>query len=163
MKNITKSISRRDFASLIGAGAASLAAGSAMNASAASHAHDHSHHKVDDDLMTLIDESLHCMKLGEICDQHALELFKKGDTTLGECSQLVKEMLISCEALYKMSTAKSDRVPALAKFCLGPLADAEKECRKYEKKHVECKNCAEACKTCIKACKNKSIVSGIEY
>lgn len=157
-----ENISRRNV--IIGAAAAATSL-LARNSFASSHegmeqGHSHGHkengsmhsgHKMAD--MALIDAANSCLKHGEICMDHCIELVKAGDTSIAACLASVSEMLASCAAISKLAAYQSVHLPAFAKACIAVCEDCEKECRRHEDKHIECKNCAESCKECIAACK----------
>ena len=139
---------------LIGAVGATAAATSliAGNVFAASHGggmhHEHSKHD-----MNLIDAATNCVKNGQICSDHCIKLVKADDTSIADCLGTVSELLAACNALAILASYQSSHLPTFVKSCIAICEDCEKECRKHEDKHVECKNCAEACKDCIAACK----------
>ncbi len=101
----------------------------------------------------LIDTSADCLKVGEACLAHCLYLLGNGDKTVAACSVSVSEMLATCNALLKLASQDSKFVPALARVAADVCANCEKECRKHEKHHEECKACAESCAACLKECK----------
>ena len=148
VKNKEKSVdkSRRDI--LLGAAAVATTVAS----SAAFSATGHEHHKMNSNT-DLIDTALDCIKTGQACNDHCIDLVKGGDTSIAECMSTVSEMLAACAALSQLASYKSKHLPALAKVCLAVCEDCEKECQKHEDKHAECKACADSCRDCIKACK----------
>ena len=133
---------------LIGATAmtAALATGTTFAASG------HKHHHASNRNTGLIDTALDCIKSGQACNDHCIELVKSGDTSIADCMSSVSEMLAACTALSQMASYQSKHLAALAKVCIAVCEDCEKECSKHEKKHAECKACAESCRDCIKAC-----------
>jgi len=147
--DLPESNSRRNV--LLGGAAltATLATGTAFAA-----AGEHQHHNHEENKNTgLIDAALHCVKTGDACQEHCIELVKQGDTTIAECLNTVAEMLPMCTALAKLAAYKSTHLVALAKVCIDVCEACEKECRKHEDKHAACKACAESCADCIKECK----------
>jgi len=144
-------ISRRD---VLAASGALVVAGAAGTASAAG-TMDHSAHMMDGTLknQAAIDASLDCVRKGNLCLDHCLELFRANDTSVAECATQVNQMLPMCETLAKLAMADSKHLKQLARVCIETCADCEKECRKHEDKHAACKACAESCAACIKACK----------
>lgn len=133
---------------LLGAAAvaATLATGSAMAET------DHSHHMMNKNT-ALVDTALDCIKNGQACNDHCIDLVKSGDTTIADCMATVTEMLAACTALSQLASAQSSHLAAMAKVCASICEDCEKECRKHEKKHQACKACADSCHDCIEACK----------
>ena len=135
-------------------GAAALATGlaseSALSSSDKGH-HDHHHQK--NPYTEIIDAALDCIKTGQACNDHCIQLIKAGDTTIADCMDVLAENLAMCGALAQMASYQSTHLAELAKVCIATCKDCEKECRKHEDKHEECKACAESCKECIAACK----------
>jgi Cys-rich four helix bundle protein (predicted Tat secretion target) len=136
---------RRDV--LLGAAAAAttLAAGTVFAAT------EH-HHKMDGN-PGLVDAALDCVKKSQACNAHCIELVKSGDTSIADCMKSVSETLAACTALSQLASSHSAHLPAFAKVCISICSDCEKECRKHEDKHAECKACADSCRNCIDACK----------
>ncbi|MDH5389493.1 MAG: Csp1 family four helix bundle copper storage protein, partial [Gammaproteobacteria bacterium] len=97
--------------------------------------------------------ALDCIKTGQACNDHCIELVKTGDTSIADCMDILTESLAMCIALSQMASAQSSHLPELAKLCISVCEECEKECRKHEKKHAACKACADSCNACIKACK----------
>ena len=148
------SLARRQL--LTGAGVALVAGtfGGVTAAGAAEHAHDHGHHHatMDAGRMRVVDHAMACIKDGQICVQHCIDLFKAGDTSVADCADSVQEMLASCTAMAQLATYDSRHLKDLMRVCIGVCEDCEKECRKHEDKHAECKACADSCADCIKVC-----------
>ncbi|GLO01825.1 hypothetical protein PPUJ13061_17230 [Pseudomonas putida] len=71
---------------------------------------------------------------------------------MAACAQSVSELLAACDALMKLASQKSKFTPALAKVTADVCASCEKQCRKYETQHAECKACADSCAACLEAC-----------
>lgn len=130
--------------------AATLATGTAF---AATGADAHHHHHEANKNTGLIDTALHCIKTGDACQAHCIELVKQGDTSIADCLNTVAEMLPMCTALAKLASYNSTHLVALAKVCIDVCEACEKECRNHEDKHAECKACADSCAECIKECK----------
>lgn len=142
---------RRDVLKTVAATVAGAISGSALAAQ-----HDHGHHDhagMNKRNAALIAASADCLKVGEACLAHCLYLLGNGDKEMAACAQSVNEMLASCTALMKLAGQDSRYVPALAKVAGEICANCEKECRKHEKHHEECKACAESCAACLKECK----------
>ena len=133
---------------LLGAAAAAVT----LTSNSAFSATDHSHHKMNKNT-ALVDSALDCLKAGQACNDHCIELVKSGDTSIAECMSTVSEMLAACTALSQLASYQSKHLAAMAKVCIDVCEDCEKECAKHEDKHAECKACADACRDCIKACK----------
>jgi Cys-rich four helix bundle protein (predicted Tat secretion target) len=134
--------------------AAAVAGAISTNALAAQHDHGHHDHAgMAKRNAALIAASADCLKVGEACLAHCLYLLGNGDKEMAACAQSVNEMLTSCNALMKLAGQDSRYVPALAKVAGEICANCEKECRKHEKHHEECRACAESCATCLKECK----------
>ena len=155
MKRIEDSASienkgRRDM--LLGAAVVTtIAASTVMGAS--EHDHHAGHNMTPSDRDTsLIDASLHCVKSGQICNDHCIELVKQGDTSIAECLASVSDMLAACTGLSRLAANESTHLAAFAKVCIAVCKDCEKACAKHENHHAECRACAQSCRECIKAC-----------
>ena len=60
-------------------------------------------------------------------------------------------MLPICKAFSYQLAGNSTYVEAMSSICRQACKDCEAECREYEDKHVECKECAEACAKVVAA------------
>jgi Cys-rich four helix bundle protein (predicted Tat secretion target) len=148
-------MNRRD---LLGAaiGGASLAvAANAAFAGEDEHAGhmEHMDHAAHMGAAGLAEAARKCVAAGDACISHCLALFVTGDISVAGCAKSVYQMNAMCEALARLASANSAHLPALAKVCHEVCLDCEKECRKHEKEHAECKACAESCKACAEECK----------
>ncbi len=133
-------------------GAAAVAATATTGSSAAFAGMEHDHHSGNRH-DAVIDSALDCIKTGQACIEHCIGLFKTGDTSVAECADTVQEMLAMCTALTQMASYNSKQLPQVARICREVCLSCEKECRKHEDKHAQCKACAESCETCAKECK----------
>jgi len=143
-------ISRRDVVKSAIAVTAAVASGAVL-AEDDHKDHEHHGHAVNPNL-SIADSAMDCVKTGQLCIEHCMQLFRQGDTTLVECADLGLELLAMCGALAQMVSYQSKHLGAVAKVCISVCKDCEDECRKHEDKHVECKECADACAACIKEC-----------
>lgn len=126
----------------------------AAQASAADHDHHH-HHGAKN--QALVDSASDCVKTGEACINHCLDLLAQGDKEMAACAKSVNEMLAVCAALQRLATTDSKFLKKYAVLA-GEVCEAcEKECRKHEKKHAECKACADSCAVCLKECKKIAV------
>jgi Cys-rich four helix bundle protein (predicted Tat secretion target) len=96
----------------------------------------------------LVDSASDCIKKGELCISHCIDMMAGGDKTMGPCSKTVRDMLTMCETLVKLATSNSEFTKKHAALCLEVCKKCEDECRKHPK-HKVCLNCAESCKACI--------------
>jgi Cys-rich four helix bundle protein (predicted Tat secretion target) len=140
---------------LKGAGAATMAAAATftLNGLAQAMQHQkttHHHEKSTLPLQELADASTHCVKIGEICRDHCIHLFKSGDTSVADCADAVNQMIASCTAMSKLAIYDNRHIPEFMRVCAKICADCENECRKHADMHLECKACADACADCIK-------------
>lgn len=137
---------------LTGAGVAVLAALATSNTLAqdASHAH---HHSAGGPNAALLAAAADCLVKGQICVSHCLELLGNGDKEMAGCAKAASQMLALCGALQSLVAQQSSYVPALAKTAMAACEACEKECRKHDKKHSQCKDCGDACAECAKQCK----------
>jgi Cys-rich four helix bundle protein (predicted Tat secretion target) len=145
--------SRRSLLTGVGAISALTAMGMVQQAVAAASEHEHHHHVVDDARTRLIDSATTCIKTGDACSHHCIELFKTGDTSLAGCIDSVQQMLATCTALTKLAAYDSRHLKTMVQLCMSVAEDCQKECSKHETKHAECRDCANACADCIKVCK----------
>lgn len=147
----TQNYNRRDIltASGVFAVAAVAASGPARAQSGHMHTMAGAMHKNND----LTTAAMDCLRKGNECLAHCLMLFQAKDTTVADCAVQVNQMLPMCDALAKLAMADSKYLKQHAKLCIDVCTDCEKECRKHEKTHPECKACADSCSDCIKACK----------
>ena len=141
--------SRRDALKTVLAAGALFASGTSL-ASEHNHMHNHGAMKSNTEV---IDAALECIKNGQACIDHCIELFKTGNNSVAECADTVQEMLAMCTSLSQMASYKSKHLGELAKICMQVCTDCEKACREHEDKHAECKACAESCAHCASACK----------
>jgi Cys-rich four helix bundle protein (predicted Tat secretion target) len=146
---------RRNFLHHSGAAAvAALAAATTSVLAADPPPMDHSmHHHGGAGYATLASAAGSCVVTGQACLAHCLVLLGAGDTSLAECAKSVDQLLVLCTALQALAAQGSKTTPALAKVALDVCTACEKECRKHEGKHAECKACAESCAACAKECK----------
>lgn len=135
---------------MLGTMGALALAGIAANVAAADHEH---HHHAGTKHQDLINSAADCISKGEICLAHCLVLLGEGNKAMASCAQSVSQMLALCGALQKLAAQSAPQTKALAKVALDACTECEKECKKHEDKHAECKACRESCLDCIKQCK----------
>jgi Cys-rich four helix bundle protein (predicted Tat secretion target) len=128
---------------LIGAGAAALAL----------HALPAAAEAAGDKEQALARAASECVRAGEVCLQHCLDLLATGDQSVGDCAKVVTQMLAVCRAVGPIADARGKYVPAMAALCLSVCTDCEQACRKHADKHAVCKACAEACEKTAAAAK----------
>src|SRR5258706_11388097 len=87
----------------------------------------------------LIETTTDCIRTGEICITHCFGLFAAGDTSVAACAKSVYQMDAVCQALMRLAAAGSQHVAELAKLAQIACMECEKECRKHENHHAECK------------------------
>jgi Cys-rich four helix bundle protein (predicted Tat secretion target) len=100
----------------------------------------------------LLDAAYNCSKIAEVCLAHCQMTLSAGDTMLKDCSVSVAQLLPVCETLASLTAQGSKYLAKYAKFALEVCKDCEKECRKHESHHTQCKDCANACAACAKEC-----------
>ena len=140
-------ISRRKILSGAGAIGAALASGLAFGADGSSHEHAHHAPRHTDAL----DAANQCSQTGRLCLAHCLVSFEEGDTSLATCARSVHNMISLCDAFAAQVASNSKYIGGIATVCRTACADCEKECRKHEDVHVECRQCAEACAKLVAA------------
>ena len=118
------------------------------------HHHMHHHHgAAGADYSALAHAATHCIMFGEACIGHCLDLLGEGDKEMAACAKSVEQMMAACHMLRQLATWKSAYVPRMAAVVMDMCKACEDECRKHEKKHKECKDCADSCAACYKECK----------
>ncbi|MDH5517040.1 MAG: hypothetical protein OEY36_04345 [Gammaproteobacteria bacterium] len=65
-------------------GAAAAATTLAAGQSFATSAHQHHHSQIN---TSLVDSALDCLKKGQACNDHCIELVKQGDTSIADCME----------------------------------------------------------------------------
>jgi Cys-rich four helix bundle protein (predicted Tat secretion target) len=141
---------------LLGLGALTaqaMAAETGKTKAAAADAHHHHHHAASAPAKAVIAAATDCMVKGETCLAHCLVLLGEGDKEMAACARSVSQMLPVCTTLQKLAIQDSKYLKSYAALAAQICEDCEKECRKHEKKHDECKACAESCAACLKECK----------
>lgn len=143
---------RRKALKTVGAMGAGLLAATTLGNTASAEAMKHHHHAISNKAQNL-SKTLHdCVMTTEACINHCLDLFKTGDTSLADCAISVQETMAFCTAHAKLASYDSKFLKDMCELSIQVCGDCEKQCRKHDKKHVECKNCADSCAACIKAC-----------
>ncbi len=99
----------------------------------------------------LIDSAMDCVQRGKECVQHLIENF--GDANLRDCAKSVSELVAACGFLAEVAIYDSERLKKAAALAIDVCNSCEAECRKHEKKHQPCKDCADACVKCVEECK----------
>ncbi len=103
---------------------------------------------------SLIDATADCVKKGHACLSHGIHLWSEGENKgMAICAMRVNEMIAACEAIEQLAHYNSAHLVKMAKVVMDVCQDCEKECRKFEKEHVQCKQAADACDACFKECK----------
>ncbi|MDH5485477.1 MAG: four-helix bundle copper-binding protein [Gammaproteobacteria bacterium] len=145
------SASRRHM--ILGATAMATAAGLGLSGTASA-AMDHNHmHAIPAGRQKIIDSTLDCVKAGQACIQHCIDMFKMKDTSMAECADTVQEMLATCTAMSQMASYDSKHLKEFASLCIKVCKDCKKSCDIHADTHAACKACAESCADCIKSCK----------
>ena len=139
---------RRDLLVGVSAVATVAVAKTAFGASPQPHQHMHGKAKYE----ALMDAASHCVSTGELCLDHCHEVLATGDKSLGECAKSVNELIAVCTALRSLSAQESKFLPKYAKLTMEVCKSCEAECRKVEKNHPVCKDCADSCTACAKEC-----------
>jgi Cys-rich four helix bundle protein (predicted Tat secretion target) len=135
------------------AAGALLAAAAAGMASAAGPEHPGHVHGGAKKYEALRTTALDCLKTGQTCLAHCMNTFKNKDTTLAECAQRVEELLATCTMMSQLAAFDSRHFKSFLSGCIDVCNDCERECRKHEKQHAECKACGDSCAACVKEMK----------
>ncbi|MEY8689737.1 MAG: four-helix bundle copper-binding protein [Leptothrix sp. (in: b-proteobacteria)] len=128
----------------------------ALSAHAAADMAGHANHNMagpSSALLNLAAATGDCVVRGEACLSHCLMLLGMGQNDMAPCATSVNQLLAACTALQKLALQDSPHTARMAAVVGQICADCEKECRKHEGKHEQCKACAVACAECVKACK----------
>ena len=143
-------VTRRMLLASAGALTTALTGGLALAADGPGHKHaDHAPRHPE-----LLDAANHCSDRARRCLAHCLVSFQEGDTALATCARSVSDMISLCEALSAQVVSNSDYIDGTAQVCRAACVDCEKECRKHEDDHVECRESADACAKLIMAIDN---------
>lgn len=118
------------------------------------HQHHHQHHPKGAPQQALLESATHCVMAGEICLDHCHDLLSDGDKGMGACAKSVNQMLAVVGALRSLAAQDGTALKAMAKVAFDVCKECEDECRKHEKKHQQCRDCAGACADCAKACRS---------
>jgi Cys-rich four helix bundle protein (predicted Tat secretion target) len=124
----------------------------AADESAAPHEHHHDHAAMSGKYADLLASTSNCVSTGDACIAHCLLLLGEGEKEMAACAKTVQDVIASCTALRELAAANSPHVGKLAAVVGDICKDCETECRKHEKKHSVCHECAEACERCAKEC-----------
>ena len=101
------------------------------------------------------DAAFDCIKKGEACTSHCLDMISAGDTSMKNCLAPLANMMASCTALSKIGSydsAKPETLRSLASACADLCRDCAAACKVHASHHAVCKNCMDACNTCADAC-----------
>ncbi len=112
----------------------------------------HRHHGGNAKAELLVDALSECINKGETCLAHCLVLLGEGERTVAACARSVSETIALCDSLRKLAAQGSPRATAVARIARAACLDCEKECRKHENRHAECRDCAKACAACAREC-----------
>jgi Cys-rich four helix bundle protein (predicted Tat secretion target) len=124
----------------------------AVAAGAAAAAEQSPVHHHDASGSPLLDAALQCVKAGEVCQAHCLDLFAEGDNSVAACARAVALMKPVCLALSEMAAQKSPLLPRYAAVANDVCQNCEAECRKHAEKHAACKACMDSCAACAQEC-----------
>jgi Cys-rich four helix bundle protein (predicted Tat secretion target) len=102
---------------------------------------------------SLIHTAGNCVVTGEVCLAHIHEMLAQGDKALAPCAKSVSELTAVCEALRSLAAQNAPALAKQAAVTMDVCNRCEAECRKHEKVHSQCKNCADACAACAVECK----------
>jgi len=148
-----ETMDRRDVLVGGGAMAAALFAQLANAEDHEQHAEEHHHHEhAARKFAALTASAADCVKTGQICADHCLEMFASGDNSTAACARSVAQLVPVCATLQQLAAQNSKYTQKYARLAQEICRDCEKECRKHEKDHQACKDCADSCAACAKEC-----------
>jgi len=80
----------------------------------------HKHHKGMAKYEAVVNSSLGCIKSGERCVSHCLQLLAKGDTSMADCFSAVQNMLALNTAMLKVASMGTNKelVKSTAAACI---------------------------------------------
>jgi Cys-rich four helix bundle protein (predicted Tat secretion target) len=142
-----KNILRRKLLQGLGLATVAISTGLSTNLYAAEIDHSKMNHDIpiDPKLEELMDYVLECIKMAEICQQHALHMFQMGDTKLANCAVATQESLAVSKALLTLIANNSSHLKSYLKVVLSITEQCADECQKFAEDHIQCKDSAEAC------------------
>jgi Cys-rich four helix bundle protein (predicted Tat secretion target) len=108
-----------------------------------------------DKLKKATDASFGCIKKGEACTAHCLDMIASGDTSMKNCLPTLANMMASCTAFSKIASydsVKPETIRHLASVCADLCKDCSDACKIHADHHAVCKSCMEACNKCAEAC-----------
>jgi Cys-rich four helix bundle protein (predicted Tat secretion target) len=100
----------------------------------------------------LAEAGAECVKAGDVCMEHCLELLRQGDKSMVKCSETVAAMLPMCRALAALATQGSPYLAEHARTCAKVCRDCEAACKVHASHHESCKRCMETCQRCAADC-----------
>ncbi|HUW24965.1 MAG TPA: four-helix bundle copper-binding protein [Gallionella sp.] len=107
---------------------------------------------------SLIDAAADCVKKGHACLSHGLHLWTQGENKgMAICAMRTSEMIAACDGIGQLANYESAHLVKMARVVMDICKDCEKECRKFEKEHVQCKQAADACDACYKECEKITV------
>jgi Cys-rich four helix bundle protein (predicted Tat secretion target) len=108
-----------------------------------------------DKLKKVTDAAFDCIKKGEACTSHCLDMIAGGDTSMKNCLPTLANMMAACTAISKIASydsAKPETIKHLATVCADLCKDCSDACKVHAEHHAVCKTCMEACNKCADAC-----------
>ncbi|OUR70766.1 hypothetical protein A9Q78_11745 [Methylophaga sp. 41_12_T18] len=147
MNKTETNTSRRQLLKGVSALTAMLGTGFSFSAHAAGVDHSMMDHDlpIDPKLEELMDYVLECIKMAEICQQHAMHMFQMGDTKLADCAIVTQEMIVVSKALLTLVANNSKSLKDYLKVTVKMTESCAEECEKFAEEHIQCKDSAEAC------------------
>lgn len=123
------------------------------NAQAVEHKHDmhEHHHDASAANAAVATTAADCLQTGEVCLNHCLDLWAKGEKDMASCAKSVNQLLAMCSALQQLANQNSKHLAKLAAVAMAVCKECEEECKKFDK-HEACKACGESCAACYKEC-----------
>lgn len=159
---------RRDF--LTGAVTTAIALSGAVASSRADAHDEHAHEAAaggaaaqsDPRLAKIVETSLDCVKTGDACIRHCVELLGGGNTALKECLQTALDMTAVCRSMAQLAsqaTAQTKTLRAYVAACAQYCRDCAAACKKHAEHHAACKACLESCNRCVEACESLAMAT----
>jgi Cys-rich four helix bundle protein (predicted Tat secretion target) len=154
-------MNRRDFV-VTGVTAVAAALAARADGQTAEQQHDHTAHAAGTKTPSMpagavqnaaiVDAAAGCLKSGEVCLEHCLEVLRSGDVSMVRCSKTVSAMLPVCRATLALAVQGSPYLADVSRICAKVCRDCEAACKEHAAHHEACRLCMESCQRCAAAC-----------
>ena len=101
----------------------------------------------------LIRHASECAAACETCVARSIEHAAGGMAEMAACIRLSRECAELCRAVIVLATARSSRLPDLARICAAACDECAAQCQAHAAHEPACARCAETCPHCAEACR----------